>query len=307
MKRKLWIERLSFSFKERSGILLFALLVLLVLLLPDLWLKWNGSNSTRIVIADTIFSEVSSLERLNESKHNADVPANEFENTSATLFYFDPNTLDAAGWKNLGVPTRSVTTIIRYREKGGRFKRAADIHRIYGLSPAMADKLEPYVKIASAETSDSRKDFVPGNAKPFVRELKPSLKIIDINMADSIEWESLPGIGATLTHRILQFRTNLGGFYSVDQLREVYGLQDSTFRKISDRLVCNGDFQPIDINNASLELLSRHPYIKRKAARILVAWRQQHGTILDPEQLILCGALDTNNLRKLSPYLRKEK
>lgn len=307
MKKKLWVERLGFSSKERMGILLFSFLVFLMLFLPDLWHKWNGSNPARIVIADTLFRDVSPTKRLKEQPNTGDWHPQDPKIPTAALFFFDPNTLDASGWKKLGVPTRSISTIMRYREKGGQFKRAADIRRIYGLSPTMADRLEPYVKIASAETSDSRKDFVPGNAKPFVRELKQSLKVIDINNADSIEWESLPGIGPTLAHRILQFRTNLGGFYSVDQIKEVYGLHDSTFRKISSRLVCTGGFQRIDINNASMELLSRHPYIKRKAARIVVAWRQQHGALLDPDQLILCGALDTNNLRKLTPYLNQEK
>lgn len=286
--------------------LLFALLVMLLLFVPDLWHEWNGNSFDRIVIADTVFRDLSHAERLKEVTYSKGNPLVDPKVPSA-LFKFDPNTLDATGWRKLGVPTRSITTIIRYREKGGRFKRAADIHRIYGLSPEMADKLEPYVMIDSEETTAGRNDFVPVNANPFARERKESLNVIDVNEADSIAWEALPGIGATLTHRILQFRNNLGGFYSVDQLKEVYGLPDSTFQKISGRLICKGDFQRIDINNASIEILAQHPYIKRKAARIVIAWRQQHGPLLDPEQLMLCGALDSSGLRKLSPYLTVKK
>lgn len=298
--------RWGFSYKERVGIFLFALLILLLLVIPDLWQKWKGDSFTRIVIADTLFRGEAYTDRLKEETYSKIDPAVD-PKAPAALFYFDPNTLDATGWKNLGVSPRSIATIIRYREKGGRFKKAADIHRIYGLDPAVADKLEPYVNIIADETAANKNDLMPPKSKPFEYDRKGSDRVIDINEADSVAWEELPGIGAKLAHRILQFKNNLGGFYSVNQLKEVYGLPDSTFRKISNRLVCKGGIQPIDINGASLELLSQHPYIKRKAARIIVAWRQQHGTILDPEQLILCGALDTNNLRKLSPYLVKKK
>ena len=71
---------------------------------------------------------------------------------------------------------------------------------------------------------------------PWVR---PALSPIDINTADTTAFIALPGIGSKLANRIIAFRTKLGGFSDVDQIREVYGLKDSVFQIIHPFLSCN--------------------------------------------------------------------
>ncbi len=40
------------------------------------------------------------------------------------MFYFDPNTLDEAGWQRLGVRDKTIATIKNYLSKGGKFYKA---------------------------------------------------------------------------------------------------------------------------------------------------------------------------------------
>ncbi|MBO9571783.1 MAG: helix-hairpin-helix domain-containing protein, partial [Chitinophagaceae bacterium] len=63
------------------------------------------------------------------------------------------------------------------------------------------------------------------------RFAKPAFPI-DINTADTTAFISLPGIGSKLANRIVSFRSKLGGFNSVEQIRQVYGLRDSVFQLI---------------------------------------------------------------------------
>ena len=49
------------------------------------------------------------------------------------LFYFDPNTMDSITAIRLGIPSRQVITLMRYRNKGGRFYRKEDLAKLYGL------------------------------------------------------------------------------------------------------------------------------------------------------------------------------
>ena len=56
--------------------------------------------------------------------------------------------------------------------------------------------------------------------------------MVNINTADTSAFIALPGIGNKLALRIVNFRDKLGGFYSIDQIGETYGLPDSVFRKI---------------------------------------------------------------------------
>ena len=70
-------------------------------------------------------------------------------------FLFDPNTLDGEGWIRLGVPEKAATNVIRYREKGGLFRKPEDIGKIYGMPDQLAAELQPYIQI-EAQPAKSR-------------------------------------------------------------------------------------------------------------------------------------------------------
>ena len=50
------------------------------------------------------------------------------------------------------------------------------------------------------------------------------------------ELQTLPGIGAVLAQRILDYRTAHGQFQSVNELRQVDGIGDATFEKLKDKV-----------------------------------------------------------------------
>src|SRR5205085_1585382 len=144
------------------------------------------------------------------------------------LFPFDPNTLDAAGWEKLGIRARTIQTIQNFIAKGYEFRKPDDIRRIYGLEKAEADRLVPYVRISQKEAAVTVFEKRPNPTAKTEFE-RHAFKIIDINAADTTEFISLPGIGSKLATRIVRFRERLGGFSTVDQLGETYGIPDSTF------------------------------------------------------------------------------
>ena len=55
---------------------------------------------------------------------------------------------------------------------------------------------------------------------------------LDLNTATVDQFDALPGVGPVLAERIVAYRTEHGGFRSVDQLREVEGIGDSRFEKL---------------------------------------------------------------------------
>ena len=128
--------------------------------------------------------------------------------------------------------------------------------------------------------------------------------IIYINSADSSAWEALPGIGPTLAARLIRFREKLGGFYSIAQVAETYGLPDSTFKKIQASLrLDSSSLKKLNINQMDEKSLGQHPYIRYKLARLIVQYRSNHGPFSHPEDLYNIPLVDDSIYRKLEKYI----
>lgn len=56
---------------------------------------------------------------------------------------------------------------------------------------------------------------------------------VDLNSADVTTLETLPGVGPVLAQRIVDWRTEHGGFSSVDELGEVSGIGEKTFADLA--------------------------------------------------------------------------
>lgn len=70
-------------------------------------------------------------------------------------------------------------------------------------------------------------------AKPAASEARP----IDLNTADTATLESVPGIGKSLSQRIVAFRDKNGPFQSVDDLLKVQGVGEKSIQKLRPYLV----------------------------------------------------------------------
>ncbi len=207
------------------------------------------------------------------------------------LFAFDPNTATVAELRQLGLSERLANNLQRYRDKGGRFRKAEDLQRLYGLAPADYERLRPFVQIPGG---------VEKNVPPSP---PPPVFLLDVNTADAAAWEQLRGIGPALSRRILGFRDRLGGFSSLAQIAETYGLPDSTYQRLLPQLQWSPVYRPLLVNVYGAEELSRHPYLDKRSAAAIIHYRNQHGSFRQPEELRLVMALDKTTVDKLIPYI----
>jgi len=273
-------DYLAFNRKERIGILTVVSVILFTLFLPDILSKKTTSN--RPIKMDTAWMSAVKRSEIKVQDTSADhYQKNDSENAYAyqydkrkssysenniikgELFYFDPNTATVSEWKRLGLRDKTIKTIENYRSKGGRFYKPEDLQRIYGLHDDEYEKLKPFIKIES-NTPKTNKDFVSPGSKDEQQSKTYAARysIIDVNTADTTAFISLPGIGNKLAARIVTFREKLGGFYSVEQIGETYGLPDSTFQKIKQYLkLDNASVKKININTATVDEMKAHPYI----------------------------------------------
>lgn len=209
---------------------------------------------------------------------------------AVSLFTFNPNTLDAGGWRKLGLSEKVVRTIHHYREKGGRFYRPDDLRKIYGLHTAEADRLIPYIRIpeyngdqhgrgAAAYTSSaSGNGSYVAPASAASSNSTQRLARIDINTATADDWKRFPGIGDVLGSRITSFRNKLGGFRQIAQVGRTYGVKDSVFNAIKPYLVLNSATIPrLNVNTATEFQLQELPGMPGGMAQTIIAHRWAHG------------------------------
>ncbi len=57
---------------------------------------------------------------------------------------------------------------------------------------------------------------------------------IDLNSADRIALETLPGVGPRTAEVIVEYRTEAGGFKKVEELMNVRGIGEATFLRIRE-------------------------------------------------------------------------
>lgn len=206
-------------------------------------------------------------------------------------FVFDPNNASDKEFLHLGFSEKQIVSIRNYMSKAGNFRSKDEFLKIRALTEKQKSMLSDYIEIKSDE-------------KPLQKS--PELKnetLLDLNSADSIQLKVLPGIGNVLSKRIVKYRDLLGGFYSEQQLKEVYGLNELNINQLSGKVTFDlKRIRKIDYNFADVKELARHPYLKKNLAEKIVNFRAKYGSIKDLEILRDSMILNIEEYQRLRPY-----
>lgn len=298
------LQENNFRFSRRSGtgalVLLSLLLIMVTLwrLLPAYMAPVEDSRSAELQLSWERFRKENMAAVPPEEKYTGRTGGTSGPAAVAiSLKPFDPNTATETELVSLGLPVRTARTLVKYRSKGGTFRKKEDLQKLYTLSKEDYARIAPYVQIAGREPAAGSKAYVA-----YAATAKPA--VIDLNTADADILMALRGIGPGYSRRILNFRNALGGFVRVDQLQEVYGFPDSTYQQLKDRFVVNaGSVKRLNINTATEEELGKHPYIGRKAAAGIIKWRNEGKSFGELEQLRQVPLINDEKYRKIAPYL----
>lgn len=259
--------------------------------------------------ADHIFSagskdhnKVGTRRATNKAVSSASASTKPFE---VEYFNFDPNTLETAGWMRLGFSERQAQVIDNYRSKGGRFYQKEDLRKLYVMSEADYLRIADYVVIAQEPKQIHTADRILTERSAFLHDQPPAIPSMELNSVDSFRLQLLPGIGPAFASRIVRYRDRLGGFYDVDQLLDVYGMDSARWEGLLEYVeVDRQKMQGLRINELDQETLGRHPLIGFKLASIIVRYREHHGAFADAEALKSLGVIDEEIWSKLLPYLQ---
>lgn len=188
-------------------------------------------------------------------------------------FVFNPNTVSLEDLQRLGFSRKQAQSIDNYRQKGGVFRRKSDFAKSYVVADSVYKRLEPYI----------------------------SIPLIDLNQADSAEFDSLPGIGGWFASKIIEHRERLGGYSYKEQLMDIYRFDQEKFAALSDLVTISKPYR-YPLWTLPADSLRLHPYIRNyETAHAIVLFRQNS----DPrawavDSLASCGIISLETASKLS-------
>ncbi|MDN4164724.1 helix-hairpin-helix domain-containing protein [Cytophagales bacterium LB-30] len=305
MRTKLnrWIrDYFGFSQREARGFIVLLLLIVVVLCLPMVFNVWwaqppvipEGNreklDSLAAQLLDTLAEEKSLVTQ------SYILPSD--------LSPFNPNELNEESWVDLGLPDYIAKRIAKYQAKGGVFYDKEDVQKIYGFPEELYHQLVPYMVFPERH----RKSYASNQETNFPEKReKQAWQIIpfNINTADTTQLKQIRGIGSKTSLRILAYRDKLGGFVDTQQFQEVWGLDTAVVRQLNEYAFVSHDFVPqkLAINTAPADSLALHPYVSWQQARLIAAYREQHGAFARPEDLLKIKTLQKEWLDKVRKYI----
>lgn len=169
-------------------------------------------------------------------------------------------------------------------------------------------KVTPKVKPPAVKPKETLSERVerlkPSYSKRYKKTTKfPAGTVVELNSADTLTLKKIPGIGSTFSKRIVKYRALLRGFYCVEQLAEVYGIDDERYESLKDWFTVDTlliDRMPI--NQIEEAALRRHPYVNYQQSREIVRIRKQKGYLQSWDDLQLLEEFPPTAIDQLSHY-----
>ncbi|MES2761400.1 MAG: helix-hairpin-helix domain-containing protein [Bacteroidota bacterium] len=285
-----------FNKQERNGVFVLCLIIVVLfvirLLMPWMSRDKNHVQLTKVNVDAFEVTVENDKKPTEELKHNMLV--------SVQRFVFNPNTVTEEDAQKLGFSKKLSATLVNFRNRGGKFFKTEDLKKLYGLSPELYQELESYILIPQKEY---KRDSAFAN-KPHAYEKKNfTRELVEINTADSLSIVYLKGIGPGFTKRIIKYRSMLGGFHSINQLMEVYGMTDSLYLSLSSQIKLDANaLIKIPINAIDFNSLRKHPYFNFQSAQAVINFRSKHGKLTENDLRGL-GVFSDEKLRLILPYL----
>lgn len=304
----MWKDFLYYTKTERQGIIVLVVLILGVYAASKLFSFFTRTEATDCTENETFNKEYDKeyndfIASLRETKrpNRSGRSFQSFPQKEVKLAVFDPNTADSTTFLSLGLPSWMIKNILHYRHQQGKFRHPEDFRKIYGLTEEQYQTLRPYIQI--------RKDF---NSKDTVRLLTAQNAerdtlvkyhpgtVVSLNSADTTELKKIPGVGSTIARMIVNYRKRLGGFYKIEQLQEAH-LKAEMLRPWFS--VDATQIRRINVNKASIERMTAHPYINFYQAKVIVEYRKKKGSLKSLKQLSLYEEFSSADFERIAPYI----
>ena len=282
------------SNRNRRGVLAFISFLIILVFVPRILMNFTSHakielTATEVQLAQQQFKqeEAKHLNWKNKKWHSRyNIPPSSF----------NPNHYTMQDWMYLGLSEKQAQVVLKFTRYGVQSNQ--ELKRIF----VIPDEL--YQLFKDSTRYDETQALVQKTI--FENKNKPNkINIIDLNRATQEDLEQLKGIGPFFSKRILAFRNKLGGFYSKEQLREVYQITEEQYQQIQYAVFCNNhDVTRININQITPKEMVKHPYFNWNIANALCKMRDQLGGFKALEDLKKSHLVTDDVFERIKNYVK---
>lgn len=284
----------KFTNQQRTGI--FTLLVIIMILQLVYFLA-------DFTISQTPFPK--EQEQWLSLQYEIDSLKQEKYNTLPKVYSFNPNFIsDYKGYK-LGMSVQEIDRLLAFRKENKYVNSAKEFQDVTKISDSLLNVISPLFKFP--DWIQNKKSFNTDKAQYVRKEYpkKEKIVLLDINEATQEDLMKIFGVGEALSLRILKQKEILGGFISMEQMKDVWGLSPEVLFELNThfKIVTVPNFKKIAVNDASLKELAQFPYFRYALAKQIVTYRSMNGNFKNIEDLAKIKDFPVEKAKIISLYL----
>lgn len=181
-------------------------------------------------------------------------------------YRYNPNTLSDYRAYLLGIPVEAYDRLQYFRAQGNYITSLAEFQQITGVADSLLTELQHVLRFPKIKINSLA---------------KTPIKKQDLNTAEADLFQKVKGIGPVLSKRIVKYRNLLSGFSVPEQCYEIYGLDSLVVKQLFEYFEIQSPpmITLLSLAQVSLSELIKIPYLKRKEAEQIIAYRTQTGQI----------------------------
>lgn len=282
----------NFSKEQRIGVLFLLLIIIslqLVYFFGDFSIVFKEEAGKQEWLS--LQAEFDSIQRKDKSQNNM-------------VYLFNPNFItDYKGYK-LGMSVAEIDRLLNFRKENKFVNSAQEFQKVTQISDSLLKKIAPFFKFPDWVNNKKKFKEYDSNSNPvFVK--KDKIVVLDINQATQEDLIKVYGIGEVISSRILKQKEIIGGFVSMEQMNDVWGLSPEVIEKLNLHFKIGAlpEIKKIDINNASLKELSKFYYFRYPLAKEIVTYRSMNGDFKNIEDLTKVKGFPVDKAKIITLYL----
>ena len=220
------------------------------------------------------------------------------------IYPFNPNFItDFKGYK-LGMSVAEIDRLLAFRKENKYVNSPKEFQVVTKVSDSLLNAISPYFKFP--DWVNDKKEFKDYKKSPYTAFAKKGkIVVIDINQATREDLIKIYGIGEVISLRILKEKESFGGFVSMEQMKDIWGLSPEVITNLNTHfsILVLPKLKKIDINNASIKELSQFPYFKYPISKKIVTYRSMNGDFKNAEDLTKIIGLSSEKANIIALYL----